>query len=265
MRLGNGRTWRIRAAGAPNSSYVRSLSIDGRAHDTAWVAYDDIANGATLHFSMGSSPSQWGSQKQPPSFGVPVAINAADSYNNRGFSADGATNSDGQGADFDGSLFSYSLNALAAAGVQPGKPFAVAGASVAVAGGPLTLDNTVTVGQTVMLPPGSVGTGVVVLGSANNGPSNGTAQLNFADGSSQAVTLSFDDWTLNGGGASPRSTVAVTMAYRNSASGQQDNVKTYIFAQKIPVPLGKVVTSITLPRQVSAGKMHVFGIGMTNS
>ncbi|MEX3630534.1 MAG: hypothetical protein VB138_14915, partial [Burkholderia sp.] len=62
-----------------------------------------------------------------------------------------------------------------------------------------------------------------------------------------------------------RSTVAVTMAYRNSGSGQQDNVKTYLFVQKIPVPLGKVVTSITLPRQVSAGKMHVFGIGVTNS
>ena len=149
--------------------------------------------------------------------------------------------------------------------MQPGKPFAVAGASVAVAGGPFSLDNTVTVGQTVMLPPGSAGTGVVVLGSANNGPSSGTAQLNFADGSSQAVTLAFDDWTLNGGSAHASATVAVTMAYRNSGSGQQDNVKTYIFAQKIPVPPGKVVTSIVLPRQVSAGKMHVFGIGMAAS
>ena len=137
--------------------------------------------------------------------------------------------------------------------------------TVTVAGGPLSLDNTVTVGQTVMLPPGSAGTGVVVLGSSNNGPSSGIAQLNFADGSSQAVTLAFDDWTLNGGSASPRSTVAVTMAYRNAGNGQQDNVKTYIFAQKIPVPPGKVVTSIVLPRQVSAGKMHVFGIGMTAS
>lgn len=265
VRLGNGHTWRIRAAGAPASNYVQSLSIDGRAHPAAWVAYDDIANGATLHFAMGSAPSRWGAQAQPPSFGVPVALNAADSYNNRGFSMDGATNTDGQGADFDGSLFSYSVNALGAAGVQPGKPFAVAGATVTVAGGPLSLDNTVTVGQTVMLPPGSAGTGVVVLGSSNNGPSSGIAQLNFADGSSQAVTLDFDDWTLNGGSASPRSTVAVTMAYRNAGNGQQDNVKTYIFAQKIPVPPGKVVTSIVLPRQVSAGKMHVFGIGMTAS
>ena len=94
VRLGNGRTWRIRAEGAPASNYVQSLSINGRAHDVPWVAYDDIANGATLHFAMGSTPSQWGSRKQPPSFGVPVAVNAVDSYNNRGFSADGATNAD---------------------------------------------------------------------------------------------------------------------------------------------------------------------------
>ena len=96
VRLGNGRTWRIRAEGAPASNYVQSLSINGRAHDVPWVAYDDIANGATLHFAMGSTPSQWGSRKQPPSFGVPVAVNAVDSYNNRGFSADGATNADGR-------------------------------------------------------------------------------------------------------------------------------------------------------------------------
>ncbi|WP_070107329.1 GH92 family glycosyl hydrolase [Burkholderia plantarii] len=264
VRLGTGRRLRIRAAGAPASSYVQALSIDGRAQSSPWIDYAALADGATLRFSMGSSPSQWGASVPPPSFGVPVAINAADSYNNRGFSADGATNTDGQGADFDGSLFSYSLNALAAAGVQPGKPFPVAGAAVAVAGGPLTLDNTVTVGQTVMLPPGSTGSGVVVLGSANNGPSSGVAQLNFADGTSQAVTLAFDDWTLNGGGASPSSAIAVTMAYRNSGNGQPDNVKTYLFAQKIPVPPGKVVTSITLPRQVSAGKMHVFGVAMAS-
>lgn len=264
VRLGNGRSLRIRASGAPASSYVQSLSIDGRAQHSPWIAYDELANGATLRFAMGDAPTQWGTNVQPPSFGVPVALGAADSFNNRGFSADGATNTDGQGADFDGSLFSYSLNALAAAGVQPGKPFAVAGANVTIGGGPLTLDNTVTVGQTVMLPPVPASKGVVVLGSANNGPSTGVAQLNFADGTSQAVTLAFDDWTLNGGGASPASPIAVTMAYRNGGDGQKDGVKTYIFAQTIPVPAGKIVSSITLPRQVSAGKMHVFGVGIAS-
>ncbi|WP_414440272.1 GH92 family glycosyl hydrolase [Burkholderia sp. 22PA0106] len=264
VRLGNGRSLRIRASGAPASSYVQSLSIDGRAQHSPWIAYDELANGATLRFAMGDAPTQWGTNVPPPSFGVPVALDAADSFNNRGFSADGASNTDGQGADFDGSLFSYSLSALAAAGVQPGKPFPVAGANVTIGGGPLTLDNAVTVGQTVMLTPVPGGKGVVVLGSANNGPSTGVAQLNFADGTSQAVTLAFDDWTLNGGGASPASAIAVTMAYRNGGDGQKDGVKTYIFAQTIPVPAGKIVSSITLPRQVSAGKMHVFGVGIAS-
>ena len=233
MRLGNGRTWRIRAEGAPASNYVQSLSINGRAHDVPWVAYDDIANGATLHFAMGSTPSQWGSRKQPPSFGVPVAVNAVDSYNNRGFSADGATNADGRGLRRQPVQL---LAECAGSGGRAARQAVRGGRRERRGGGPFSLDNTVTVGQTVMLPPGSAGTGVVVLGSANNGPSSGTAQLNFADGSSQAVTLAFDDWTLNGGSAHASATVAVTMAYRNSGSGQQDNVKTYIFAQKIPVP-----------------------------
>ncbi len=179
----------------------------------------------------------------------------------RGSSADGATNADGQGADFDGSLFSYSANALAQAGVRPGAPFTYGGASF-VLGGASSLDNAVAVGQTVMLPPGSAGTNVVVLGASNNGPSAGVARVSFADGTSAQVTLSFDDWTLNGGSTGATSAIAVTSAYRNAGNGQKDNVKTYIFAQKIPVPAGKVVTSVTLPRQVSAGKMHVFGIGV---
>ena len=147
--------------------------------------------------------------------------------------------------------------------MQPGKPFAVAGASVAVAGGPFSLDNTVTVGQTVMLPPGSAGTGVVVLGSANNGEQrHGAAEFcrRFESGGHAGLRRLDAEWRQRAS-----ATVAVTMAYRNSGSGQQDNVKTYIFAQKIPVPPGKVVTSIVLPRQVSAGKMHVFGIGMAAS
>ncbi len=262
VKLGSGKTLTINAPGAPASNYVQSLSIDGRSQTSAWVPYDTLANGATLNFSMGGAASQWGATDLPPSYGVPVAATPADSFNNHGFSADGATNTDGNGADFDGSQYSYSANALAAAGVKPGAPFVYGGASFALAGGQTPLDNAVTVGQTVMLPPGSTGGSVIVLGSANNGPSTGAAQVNFTDGTSQSVTLAFDDWTLNGGGAGAKSAIALTMAYRNTAGGQKDSVKTYIFAQKIAVPAGKRVASVTLPRLVNAGKMHVFGIGM---
>ncbi|AOI38313.1 alpha-mannosidase [Burkholderia oklahomensis EO147] len=262
VRLGSGKTLRIRAPGAPSSNYVQSVSVNGRTQTSPWIALDALEGGAVMHFKMGGAPSQWGTGDAPPSFGVPVALDMADGFNNRGISADGATNADGQGADFDGSLFSYSATALAQAGAKPGVPFAYGGASFVLGGGASSLDNAVTVGQTVMLPPGSTGSSVVVLGASNNGPSAGVARVNFADGTSAQVTLSFDDWTLNGGGASAKSAIAVTTAYRNAGGGQTDNVKTYIFAQKIPVPAGKVVTSVTLPRQVSAGKMHVFGIGV---
>ncbi|WP_038737141.1 GH92 family glycosyl hydrolase [Burkholderia pseudomallei] len=261
VRLGSGRMLKIRAPGAPASGYVQSVAVNGRAQASPWIALDALDGGAVMHFKMGGAPSQWGAGEAPPSFGVPVARDVADSFNNRGISADGATNADGQGADFDGSLFSYSANALAQAGVRPGAPFTYGGASF-VLGGASSLDNAVAVGQTVMLPPGSAGTSVVVLGASNNGPSAGVARVSFADGTSAQVTLSFDDWTLNGGSTGATSAIAVTSAYRNAGNGQKDNVKTYIFAQKIPVPAGKVVTSVTLPRQVSAGKMHVFGIGV---
>jgi predicted alpha-1,2-mannosidase len=261
VALGNGRTLQIRAPGAPSSSYVQSLAIDGRSYESPWVTLDALQHGASLRFAMSGAPSQRGTdpRQMPPSFGVPVAFGIADGYNNRGVSADGATNTDGEGADFDGSLYSYSASALAAAGVKPGVPFSYGGARFVIGGAQQSLDNAMAVGQTVTLQPARGGS-IVVLGSSNNGPSAGAAQLNFSDGTSEPVTLSFDDWTLNGGGASPQSTIALTMAYRNASNGQQDNVKTYIFAQTIPVPMGKLVTSVTLPRQVSAGKMHVFGI-----
>ncbi|MBB5468607.1 hypothetical protein HDG32_004744 [Paraburkholderia sp. CI2] len=98
----------------------------------------------------------------------------ADAFNNHGIGSDGSSDTDGLGADFDGSLFSYSSQALTAAGAAPGKPFSFNGASFVLSGGPL--DNAVAVGQTIAMPP------------------------------------------------------------------------------------GKLVTSITLPKQVSAGKLHVFGI-----
>ncbi|WP_082725287.1 GH92 family glycosyl hydrolase [Burkholderia sp. RF4-BP95] len=264
VKLGSGKTLTINAPGAPASNYVQSLTIDGRNQTSTWVPYDTLANGATLNFSMGGAESQWGGSDLPPSYGVPVATTPADSFNNRGFSADGATNTDGKGADFDGSLYSYSSNALAAAGVKAGVPFGYDGASFVLAGGASALDNTVTVGQTVMLPPGPAGRSLIVLGAANNGPSAGVAQVNFTDGTSQSVTLAFDDWALNGGKASANSAIALTMAYRNTGGGQKENVTTYIFAQKIAVPVGKRVASVTLPRLVNAGKMHVFGIAMGN-
>ncbi|MGF6806176.1 putative alpha-1,2-mannosidase [Paraburkholderia sp. Clong3] len=63
VHLGNGKTLRIHAPGAPSAKYVQSLSVNGAAHHGSWLDIEALASGATLNFVMGSSPSQWGDER----------------------------------------------------------------------------------------------------------------------------------------------------------------------------------------------------------
>jgi predicted alpha-1,2-mannosidase len=61
----------INGTGAGDGSqYVQSLSVNGTATQKTWLHYSDIANGATLSYTMGSSASSWGTDPAnvPPSF-----------------------------------------------------------------------------------------------------------------------------------------------------------------------------------------------------
>ena len=177
-------------------------------------------------------------------------------YNNTGIGSDGSG-----GANFDSDGYSYSAQALAAAGVSPGSQVTAAGATFTwpnVSTG--SADNYQAGGQSVAVS----GSGSIsFLGSATNGPSTGTATVNFTDGTTQSVTLSFSDWTLNGGSASVQSgnTTAISTSYRDTTSGSQQTVGTYVFATS-PVSLtsGKTVASVTLPASVNQGEIHVFAI-----
>jgi predicted alpha-1,2-mannosidase len=67
VRLAHGRRLTIEGGGGP---YVRSLRLDGRAHDRPWLGYCEIARGGTLAFATGAHPTRWGQRGQPPpSFG----------------------------------------------------------------------------------------------------------------------------------------------------------------------------------------------------
>jgi len=62
VRLENGRTLTVIAHGnGPDKVYVQSLKVNGKAWNKPWIRHDDIANGATLEFTMGGQPSTWGS------------------------------------------------------------------------------------------------------------------------------------------------------------------------------------------------------------
>lgn len=179
-------------------------------------------------------------------------------FNNTGIGSDGSG-----GANFDGGGYAYSAQALAAAGVSAGSQITASGKTFTwpnVATG--AADNYQADGQTVTVPGSGSGT-IAFLGAATNGPSTGTATVKFTDGTTQNVTLSFSDWTLNGGSASVQSgnTTAVTTSYRNTSSGARETVATNVFATT-PVSLtaGKTVAGVTLPASVNQGALHVFAI-----
>ncbi|WP_235613739.1 lectin [Streptomyces olivochromogenes] len=181
---------------------------------------------------------------------------------NEGVYPDGTSYSGG----FDGGGWAFSQNALSAAGVTSGSTLTVDGISYTwptVTSG--RLDNLEMAGQTIPMPAGTSGASLGLLGSAANAPTDGsgvsgTVTVTYTDGTTSRATVGFSDWTLNGGASKPLAgdTTAVTTAYRNTGSGGRDNVKTYVFATKVPLDASKQVASITLPVTGSTGTDHLF-------
>ncbi|MFF4895158.1 GH92 family glycosyl hydrolase [Streptomyces sp. NPDC001068] len=184
---------------------------------------------------------------------------------NEGVYPDGSTYSGG----FDGGGWAYSQNALSAAGVGSGSALTVDGVAYTwptVKSG--QADNLEMAGQTIPMPAGTSGASLGLLGSAANAPTDGsgtsgTLTVTYTDGSTARATVGFSDWTLNGGSAKPlpSDTTAVTTGYRNTGSGGRDNVKTFVFATKVPLDPAKQVASVTLPVTGSTGTAHLFAYG----
>ncbi len=71
ITLPSGRTITENAPGAsPTDFYVQSLAIDGQPDSKLSIPFSALASGATLDWSLGTSPSSWGSAPQdaPPSY-----------------------------------------------------------------------------------------------------------------------------------------------------------------------------------------------------
>jgi predicted alpha-1,2-mannosidase len=182
-------------------------------------------------------------------------------YNVTGISNDGS----GATADYDGDGFSYSEQALTAAGLAPGATLTSGGLSYTwpsvPAGQP---DAIVAGGQTIPLTTPSGATSIGFLGSAVNAGSDGasgTVTITYTDGSTSTATLGMSDWTLGGGGGSPQfgNVEVAATPYRNGSGGSQ-SITTFIFAQSIPVDGSKTVASITLPASVDNGSIGIFAI-----
>jgi mannosylglycoprotein endo-beta-mannosidase len=182
-------------------------------------------------------------------------------FNNIGISDD----SNPSAANFSANA-SYSEEALTAAGAAPGATVTVAGIQYAIptvaAGSADNLQVTPATSASITpaIPAGA--TQLSFLGAASRDGSVPLA-ITYADGSTQATTLSLSSWTLNSGRESPQTSnvIAVTTPYHNTPTGPA-TMNTYLFATT-PIPLspGKTVTSVIFPGPVSGGPLHIFAIG----
>jgi hypothetical protein len=179
---------------------------------------------------------------------------------NAGISPD----SDSSAANFDGGGWSYSADALAAAGATPGGTVTSDGIKFTWPSFPVgDPDNAVANGQTVNVT--GTGTRLALLGSGSNGNAQGTLTITYTDGSKSTATIGFSDWTLGGGGAQPSfgNRIVLSTPYRNASGSDPQQIRTMIFGTApISLDAGKTVASVTLPSNVSGGVLHVFAIAV---
>jgi predicted alpha-1,2-mannosidase len=265
IRRGNGAVLDLTAPGASaENRYVQSLRVNGATSTRPWLTESFVRTGGTLDFTLGATPNTgWGSAPgdAPPSFDAPGGA-LPSHFDNVGTSDD----ANRAAADYDLVGYSYSAQALAAAGVRPGGTVTAGGLTFtwpsAGAGAP---NNVIAAGQTVDVTAAAGAARLSLLGSGTHGNPSGTLTVTYTDGTSQTATIGLSDWTLNGGSGQPAfgNVTAATSAYRNRTSGGTDQVRTYVFATA-PVTLtaGKQVRSVRLPATVSTGRMHVFAIAI---
>ncbi len=192
-------------------------------------------------------------------------------YDNRGIS-DGR---DAVAADFDGSGFSYSEQALSRAGLGRGAEFSIGATRLrwpdVPPGG---ADNVKLDGQTILMPPAANATQLTFVGASggiqtSGGDETGTGVIEYTDGTDQEYSLTLDNWFRKG--RSPDETVA-TMPYVNESTGAGSHngpgrrtKAAHVFATSIALEPGKTVESVTLP---SVGTlpgdfpMHVFALAL---
>ena len=165
-------------------------------------------------------------------FGDPVDL--ASAYNLTAIHTDGKAFTD---KGLDGGGYAYSAHLLTGSRVLNGVHFALGQADKS--------DALYAAGQTIKLPAG-IHNALQLLGTGIDGvQQNQVIKVTYADGSTTQTSLSFSDWYA------PSTNVdegnAVSMPYRLTASGSEDNRQFNVYAYSIPLFPNKEAVSFTLP------------------
>jgi len=240
-----------------------------RVVSTSWMVPANQGSGSyTLKvgvFGPNWSPLiAWNNDVATLTVGQPnIQVPLDSSFNNTGIGSDGHADA----VSFDPYGYSYSAQALRAAGLMPGGQLTVGGVRFQWPNDSHgASDNVIARGQTIGLTTPAAGNTLAFLGAASNGPASGTGTVTYTDGSAQSFTLGFRDWMLNGSGAHRDygHGIAAVLPYRNQGQ-RRDNAATHVFYAAVPLQAGKLVVSVTLPRAARQGWLHVFALTISNT
>lgn len=176
-------------------------------------------------------------------------------FDNPGISDDSNTTA----GNLDGGGFSYSAQALAAAGLTSGAAVTHNGLTFTWPNAsPGTADNVVAGGQTFAVSGSGATLGF--LGTGDYGTASGGGTITYTDGSTQPFTLSFADWWANS--PVPGGDIIASVPYINTPTGKL-NQRVSVYYAAVPLQAGKTVRYVTLPdisHGVATGTtaMHIF-------
>ena len=255
--VGADRVITIEAPGAGDTTrYTTGLSVDGAAQTASWVPGSFAQSGGTLVHTMSDTPGSWGTGAEdvPPSY-----TDGRDARNGYGVTEDGAASM----GSLDVGGVTLSRQDLEAAGVESGGQVPLGETGVSFTWpetAPGVADHWIPNGQTIDLG-GATASGISFLGLATNGPSRGTAEVSYADGTTQDVDVRLSDWVP--GAVEPGNVRLVELTKRNTVSGGSDTAKPVVFATAVvPLDPTKAVASVRLPQQTTRGIMHVFDVAL---
>jgi hypothetical protein len=247
------------------SSGQATLSAGASSTVTINVSVSSSAAPGVVSVPITVSSTESGATVTDP--GTYVAVNVAyaslaAAFNNVGITAD----SHPSGGNFDGDGNSFSATALANAGVTPGGTVtsgAVAYIWPSVAAG--TSDNVLASGQTILLSGPGGGT-IGFLGAASDGVASGSGTIGYADGTTQAFMIGFQNWIAST--AVDGDTVVATTSYFNRTTSGAARTPS-LFAATVALQSSQPVACVTLPDvsppaiSASSFSMHIFAIAFS--
>jgi beta-galactosidase len=226
-------------------------------HPADIVSAGSVQVSSAIHASWTVSPEAPGKWYQPPTVDAFFKLNSQAGQKSvsapvyAGITIDEARNNIGISNDsnitiqnFDGLKNSYSLQALAAAGLEPGAQFKAGGLTftwpTVPSGSP---DNVLSLGQTIFVN----GTGNMLgfVGASTHAFNGGIGTIFYTDGTTSQFTLELGNyWDTE---FLQNAAVATTPYINSTGSGQNHGQTATIFYSGTPLVPGKSVLAVGLP------------------